>query len=272
MITEPLPDVFRSFSFGRFNTDRRSPKLIESPTVSYRRRKRRRNQAFNQAVASRPSIIVGDIECPVIQSAESISVPSGALIDRHMGFPEGTLTATRVRRRRRKSHYRRCLENQKQDKNNSDSESSCRKVCNLLSDFSDSDSENPQKSHRISKLPMWSSRNDQTLGRGSDTDLSDLPPLISDRDSDSDDDLSDLPSLVGSDSDDDNESYSNRGKSESINMMQSKQISGPRLPDGRSQSNNLPGEYFITDHRGKKRKFYNQKIAEAFDPPLHEGR
>ena len=109
MITEPLPDVFRSFSFGSFKTERWSPEPIESPTVSYRRRKRRRNQAFNQAVASRSSIIVGDIECPVIQSAESISVPSGALIDRHMGFPEGTLTATRIRRRRRKSHNRNCL-------------------------------------------------------------------------------------------------------------------------------------------------------------------
>ena len=270
MITEPLPDVFRSFSFGSFKTERWSPEPIESPTVSYRRRKRRRNQAFNQAVASRSSIIVGDIECPVIQSAESISVPSGALIDRHMGFPEGTLTATRIRRRRRKSHNRNCLKKNR-DESESDLESCCRKVCDLLSDSSDSDSETPRKPHRVSEPPMWSSRNDQTLGRGSDNDLSDLPSLVG-SDPDSDDDLSDLPSLVGSDSDDDDESYSNSVKSESINMIQARQISGPRLPDGRSQSKNSPGEYFITDHRGKKRKFYSEKIAKAFDPPPHDGR
>ena len=273
MITEPLPDVFRLPSLENCHMDRCSPTLIESPTVSYRRRKRRRNQAFNQAVASRPSIIVGDFECPVIQSADSLSVPSGALIDRHMGLTEGTLRS--ARRHRRRGNHSMCCQIQKYQ--------SCRdrhlpheKVDHLTKTL-------PRDRFKVLRdsilqiLPEIDYPGDLTKNNEKapeeDDDLSDLPDLLScDSDSEIDDDLSDLPSLGGDSSDSDDESYSNSAKDESINMMQARQISGPRLPDGRSQSKNSPGEYFITDHKGKKRKFYSEKIAEAFDPPPHDGR
>ena len=185
MIVEPLREVFRNILFGNFTEDQCSADSRSSTTEASRRRFRRFRQNFNIEVASKTCILVGEVSCPIIPTLESISAPSGALVDMREDLPEGALIVRK--RRQRGRHSRKCLDLDHQSLNDEDRSAYGCHLCNWSTDSSDTDADDlfeiPQRdiySRRRESINMMQSRYAagprDRRSRSKSPDSSDTPP------------------------------------------------------------------------------------------------
>ena len=150
MIVEPLHDFFgdsRSETSLRTSAVKISDK---ASTKASKRRFRRVRQNFNGEVASKTSILVGEIFCPIIPTSRPISAPSGALVDMREGLPEGALTVRK--RRQRGRHSRKCLDHNHQNLTDYDRMVDCHSLCDWSSESSESDAEQSKDKFRLNLI------------------------------------------------------------------------------------------------------------------------